>query len=114
MLLKLIVLPPTRHNRISKTSPWSDRLQVFNTDALQYHSDKKYDCIITNPPFFEDDLQSPDERKNKAKHDLTLSFDQLIKVIDEHLSSDGFLAILLPYHRAEKFINLAEKNQLLP
>jgi tRNA1Val (adenine37-N6)-methyltransferase len=95
-----------------KNSPWRDRLEVFNTDVLQYQTGKKYGCIIANPPFFEDDLHSPDERKNKAKHDLTLSLHQLIKVIDEHLSMDGFFTILLPYHRADKFITVAGKNQL--
>ena len=95
-----------------KNSPWSDRLRVFNTDVLQYQTGKKYDCIIANPPFFEDDLHSPDERKNKARHDVSLSLDQLVKVIDEHLATDGFFAVLLPFHRADKFIAVAEKNQL--
>ncbi|MEO6718834.1 MAG: methyltransferase, partial [Ferruginibacter sp.] len=91
-------------------SPWSHRLHVYNKDAKQFHPGKKYDCIITNPPFFEDDLHSPDERKNTAKHDLTLNFDQLLKVIDDHLSAEGFFAVLLPAQRAEDFIQVAEKQ----
>ena len=93
-----------------KSSPWSERLQVFNTDAQQLQPNKKYDCIISNPPFFEDDLHSPNPGKNKAKHGLTLNFNQLLKVIEEHLSAEGFFAVLLPYHREDAFIAPADQQ----
>src|SRR5271154_3865208 len=41
-------------------SPWSDRLQIMEGDARYYPYKEKYDFIISNPPFFESDLQSPD------------------------------------------------------
>ena len=30
-------------------SPWKDRIQVFNEDILTFKSEKKYDCIVSNP-----------------------------------------------------------------
>lgn len=47
-------------------SPWREQLNVFHTDINQFQSEKKYNCIISNPPFFEKDLKSEDEKKNAA------------------------------------------------
>src|ERR1035437_4301927 len=58
----------------SMTSPWRDRIKAMNISLqdLTSISEKKYDLILTNPPFFIDFLKSPDERKNKAKHSSDL------------------------------------------
>jgi tRNA1Val (adenine37-N6)-methyltransferase len=88
-------------------SPWSERIRIFNTDILDFVADKKYDCIISNPPFYEGDLKSDNSKKNVAKHDSTLKLEQLLKVIEKHLSPTGYFAVLLPYQRVEYFITLA-------
>lgn len=93
-------------------SPWRNRLQVLHTDVLQFTSATKYDCIVSNPPFFEADLKSPDNHKNAAKHDTTLTLDQLLHVADTNLSADGIFAVLLPFHRVDYFINLATSKHL--
>jgi len=84
-------------------SPWKENITVYNTDIIQFESGKKYDCIISNPPFFEADLQSADKSKNAAKHDTTLTLQQLLQNIERLLSSNGFFAVLLPYHRSIYF-----------
>ena len=88
-------------------SPWSEKLRIYNTDILNFVADKKYDCIISNPPFYEGDLKSDNSKKNAAKHDSTLKLEQLFKVIEEHLSPPGYFAVLLPYQRVDYFITLA-------
>ncbi|MEP7255408.1 MAG: methyltransferase [Ferruginibacter sp.] len=93
-------------------SPWAERLHVFNTDVLVFKAEKKYDCIISNPPFFEDDLKSTDENKNKAKHDTSLSLIQLLQIVETHLNKDGIFAVLLPYHRVNYFIEEVAKANL--
>ncbi len=93
-------------------SPWKERLHIFNTDALQFTSEKKYDCIISNPPFFENDLKSDNANKNNAKHDTGLTLEQLIIVVKKHLNDDGIFAVLLPYHRIEYFNEVSNKKGL--
>lgn len=90
-------------------SPWAERLHIFNSDIRSFRSEKKYACIISNPPFFEDDLQSPDKTKNNAKHDTSLSFKELLKATDSHLEKEGLFAVLLPFHRINYFIDEAVK-----
>lgn len=93
-------------------SPWKERLHVININALEFQPGKKYDFIITNPPFFEDALLSPDEGKNKAKHDTGLTLEELLMVSDHHLADGGLFAVLLPYHRANYFITTAQEYKL--
>ena len=88
-------------------SPWSEKLRIYNTDILDFVADKKYDCIISNPPFYEGDLKSDNSKKNAAKHDCTLKLEQLLKVIEQQLSPTGYFAVLLPYQRVDYFITLA-------
>ena len=91
-------------------SPWANRIQIFNEDILKFNPRKQYDYIISNPPFFEDDLQSPDNAKNNAKHDTTLNLIQLLNFVDAHLSKEGYFAVLLPYHRVNYFMEEATKT----
>jgi tRNA1Val (adenine37-N6)-methyltransferase len=95
-------------------SPWAGNIQVFNEDILTFSptEGKKYDCIISNPPFFEDDLQSADKAKNNAKHNTALNLLQLLQVVDNYLATDGFFAVLLPYHRVGYFIEESVKMGL--
>lgn len=95
-------------------SPWAKNIQVFNSDIVSFVPENKYDLIISNPPFFENDLLSGDEAKNNAKHDSSLNLLQLLNIVNEHLDENGILAVLLPYHRVNYFIEEAAKKKLYP
>ena len=95
-----------------KQSPWKERFTIFNTDILQFNTNKKYDCIISNPPFFEGDLKSSYSNKNASKHDTALTLLQLLQVVIKHLQDDGFFAVLIPHHRVNYCIDEAAKLNL--
>ena len=90
-----------------EASPWKDRLNSIHTDLLHFKPQHKYDLIISNPPFFEGDLLSDDHKKNSAKHDSSLTLDQLLERANHLLADGGIFCVLLPYHRVEYFENLA-------
>jgi tRNA1Val (adenine37-N6)-methyltransferase len=94
-----------------KNSPWNERLKIFNADAKKFISTKKYDLIICNPPFFENDLLSGKENSNLAKHNAGLTLSALLSSIKNNISSDGQFAVLLPYYRTKYFEKLVEANQ---
>jgi tRNA1Val (adenine37-N6)-methyltransferase len=93
-------------------SPWAERLNIVNVDILDFDTQQKYDRIISNPPFFEDDLKSQNMAKNNAKHDTSLSLTGLLKIVKEQLSNEGIFAVLLPYRRVNDFIEEANGNDL--
>lgn len=91
-------------------SKWSPRLQIIHADANTQTDDKKYDFIICNPPFYENDLISSDKRKNIAKHHEALTLEDLIAIVQNRLSKNGSFAVLLPFHRVDYFKKLAIGN----
>jgi len=89
-------------------------INIIETDIKTWDSKEIYDCIISNPPFYENDLTSPDTKRNIALHSATLKLSDLIMIIDQKLKQDGTTAILLPYHRKEEMIQIAlERNLFL-
>ncbi len=89
-----------------KNSAWKDRLHIHHQDIQQFGFNK-YDLIISNPPFYENDLKSDNSKRNLALHSSALGLDDLLDVIQKHLSNNGKFAVLLPYHRSANFINHA-------
>lgn len=95
-----------------KASVWSERLYLFLGNVKEFTFEKKYDLIISNPPFYEGDLKSDAANRNMAMHDAGLKLAELLKVVDKNLSDDGWFVVLLPYRRTEKFIAEAEESNL--
>ena len=92
-----------------EASPWHQSMQMFCADIKTFTApdQKRYDFIITNPPFFSNDLKSNDAARNVALHSDKLSLEVLLAQIKRLLSSAGYFAILLPYHRTSAFEMLA-------
>lgn len=92
-----------------RSSPWSTRLDVIHSSLQNFvkKSDKKYDLIVSNPPFFENSLESPDPKKKLSKHSNTLSHQELLICVAKLLSPKGSFEVILPYSEREKFIILA-------
>src|ERR1700730_5044386 len=86
---------------------WKDKIRIFIGDARTYAFPERYDFIISNPPFYGNDLKSDDEKKNLAKHDSGLSLEELLQIIYINLTDDGSFGILLPYRRTAYFEEMA-------
>jgi tRNA1Val (adenine37-N6)-methyltransferase len=84
-------------------SSWKERCNVIHTSIQDYAAANKgqlYDCIITNPPFYEGDLNSPDNAKNLASHSTALSWDDVAKSVATLLEAQGTWFVLVPTLRA--------------
>jgi Predicted O-methyltransferase len=95
-----------------RRSPWNDRIQLFHGSINAFPAIKKYDLIISNPPFFENDLRSKNTNINIARHDESLTLNQLVAAVNMFINENGYFAVLLPYHRVDHFETLASQNQL--
>src|SRR5215471_4333049 len=85
---------------------WRERLKAYPGDARTYSFPIKYDFIIANPPFFENDLPSDSVREQVAKHSKALTLDELVEIITGNLEPHGGFGILLPYQRWQYFDSL--------
>lgn len=91
-------------------SPWNPRLNASLADIKEFHGSILYDCIVSNPPFFGNDLRSPVRQKNMAKHHETLSYKDLLVAVSKHLHPAGCFAVLLPATRGDGFLAMAEEH----
>ena len=95
-------------------SPWSDRIQLHQKSIQTYAATCKqhFDCIISNPPFFDSSLKCPDKKRNLARHTDALSFGELASAISTLLTPEGQSWILLPVVSSQHFQEQATKAGL--
>lgn len=93
-------------------SNWSDRLHAHHCSLQNFSPDRKYDIIISNPPYFMDDLKTDNPQKNIAKHSVALNYAELIHGIDFLLNKNGSAFIAIPDFNYPLLMNEAEKHHL--
>jgi tRNA1Val (adenine37-N6)-methyltransferase len=93
----------------AENSIWGDRMQFIHEKAQVFvqKTTQKFDIIVSNPPFFENSLQSPKTKKNISKHNDTLTFEELIDSVDNLLSENGRFGVIFPVVAAEKLEKIA-------
>ena len=88
-------------------SPWANQIKVHHSTIQQFNPSTQYDFIISNPPFYDNDLKGPNPQKNLAHHSQGLSLQEMMENVTRLLKPEGEFAILLPAHRADGFIKMA-------
>lgn len=53
-----------------RRSPWAERLALFGESFASFcgHATRKYDRIVSNPPYFVGSLKCPDPGRTRARH----------------------------------------------
>ena len=98
-------------------SPWADRLFCYHTDFESFVDEmeveeERYDCIVSNPPFYTDAFETEDASRNKARFASALSFEDLLCGVARLLSDSGVFSVIIPYKEEEVFIDLAKQHGL--
>jgi len=93
-------------------SPWKNRIEVICQDVLQWKTPARYDCIFSNPPFYEKEIKSTKNEKNVAHHDEGLKLTSLLTFIKNNLAADGTFFLLLPAKREKEIDSLLKSNGL--
>ena len=83
-------------------SPWQAMLHAHNMSLDRFAADVegaevKYDLIFSNPPYFEDSMPAPDERKSTARHTSEgLSYRDIFEFAKDRLTEEGRVSLVLP------------------
>jgi tRNA1Val (adenine37-N6)-methyltransferase len=93
-------------------SPWKDRIQVVNEDVRLFRSVNKFECIVSNPPFYENELTSERKTKNIAHHSEELTLPELLKAIKMNLEEGGLFYLMFPFKRRRELEQLLRENDL--
>jgi len=94
-------------------SPFSN-IACIHTPLQEYFSlcRKKYDLVVSNPPYFSSSLHSPVHQRTLARHDDSLSINELVYVSSKMLSEKGRVALVYPYGDKDRLISLANNAGL--
>jgi tRNA1Val (adenine37-N6)-methyltransferase len=90
-------------------SPFHSRLKNIHQDLKTFHTENKFDLIVSNPPYFE---ESGSDKDKIARQTVELNFQQLISVSAKLLSDHGVLSVIIPVEAGSVFIDIASENRL--
>ncbi len=95
-------------------SPWAGNMKAHHASLEDFavSSDMKYDLIFSNPPYFEDSLHAPEERRCNARHTVGLSYRELLAFAAGRLTEEGRFAIVLPADQESALTRCARMNGL--
>ena len=95
-------------------SKFAEKVHVSKISLQDYAktTNKKFNLIVSNPPYFEQSLKSSDEQRSQARHADVLPFEELLDGVIKILDPKGKFCLILPKLEAEKFRELAEKKGL--
>lgn len=96
-------------------SPFADRLTIFNQDIFEFFqkdTEKKYDLIVSNPPFYLQSSKSLNESTAIAKHADDVFFKKLVAGIYNCLATEGLCWLILSIPSSNLVKTLALVNGL--
>jgi tRNA1Val (adenine37-N6)-methyltransferase len=89
------------------------QIKIYDADATEFMASAPFDFIISNPPFYKDDLKATRPKKNWAFHEGTLSLAALLGFISKQLSTEGHFFLMLPYRREQELMEQLPNYALL-
>ena len=93
-------------------SQWHERFTLVH-QKIQDFPTKKFDLVISNPPFFVNSLKSNNLAKTIARHTASLPFADLVAAAQRLCTPTGTIAVLLPITEASLFLQLADSQLFL-
>ncbi|MBU2995289.1 methyltransferase [Cellulophaga baltica] len=104
-----------------EASDWSDRLFCFHAGFDEFVDEyteeepdeaELYDLIVSNPPFYNEDVSSGDNARDNARQNSSLPFEELVSGVSKLLSPNGVFSTIIPFKEEEHFTVLASNHKL--
>ena len=81
-----------------EASPFVSRITVLEKDINNFlvDSDRHFDAIVSNPPYYIDALTCPDKQRTTARHTESMTYEILMQRSSELLGNNGELSVIVP------------------
>jgi tRNA1Val (adenine37-N6)-methyltransferase len=88
-------------------SAWNNRLKTVNVDFFKWEGKEKFDLLVCNPPFFANDLKSPDKQRAMARSGTKSGILFLSKVV-EFMHEKSQVNLIIPADQFDDYVQKAE------
>ncbi|MDD3321650.1 MAG: methyltransferase [Paludibacter sp.] len=97
-------------NENINNSVWNKRIRVQRVSLQDFAqlTSKKYDLIVSNPPYFINSLKTPVESRTTARHTDTLSHEELLINAKCLLNNTGRICLILPVTEGIQCLNFSK------
>ena len=99
-----------------QNSPWGGSLRAHHTSLDEFTisvQGQEFDLIFSNPPYFDNALNAPEQRRNAARHTSTgLSYREILDFSSSCLTENGRVAMVLPADTEHDLTRHARMNGL--
>ncbi len=97
-----------------QSSPWKERLNCIHASFQDYsfQCNYQYDQVICNPPFFSGSFKTQSKEKNLARHDDSLSLEDIFKGCVSLMKVSAIISMILPVHREAQAFDLMSEHQM--
>lgn len=79
-----------------KLLPFSNPIHVFQSKLQNFEKNVAYDLIVSNPPFFKEEVSSGDENRDEARQAKFLPLDSFFEKTAALLSKNGVFNFIYP------------------
>ena len=94
-------------------SIFRERIVIKNKDYRDIEQFcNKYDLIVSNPPFYEEETISGNIARDTARHTSFLSFETLISNTAKLLLPSGMFCVIIPHQSAANVISICVQEKL--
>lgn len=97
-----------------ENNKWANNFNIHLGDIRTFKPPTQFDLIISNPPFYENQLFAENKSVNLARHSNALNLNELFEAANRMLDKEGYFYVLLPAFRKEECIEVASSYQLYP
>lgn len=96
-----------------ENSPFGGRVSINKKNLKDIDSfSNQYDLIVSNPPFYQEDIFSGSLSRDIARHTVSLPFEILIKNVARLLCETGVFCVIIPYTEVSNFIAMCAEQKL--
>lgn len=95
-----------------KMNHLDDKIKILNEDIKlidQMFETDTFDVITSNPPYFklnDDSLINDNEHKSIARHELSMTLDDVLRISKKLLKNNGLLGLV---HRPDRLLEILER-----
>ena len=79
---------------------------------MAFPEEEKFDCIVSNPPYFDSGVSEKSSARINARHQVSLGIADMVGKSSRLLTENGRLSLILPSDQHEALLHAANLNRM--